>query len=621
MIQKTEQQDVDFEGRRLLNQALAPLGWVLNRIEDDFGIDYDLQVFVEGNADGLWLKIQLKSSASSNLSSDGSFISQQLSLDHAKHYALELREPAFLVHADTKTKKVHWYAPQLDNELIRRLADGSISVAATVRVPTRNLLPDTARDLLEVVGKVSVVLANRTLANTSVSSFAESLKYQPGEDSLREEFQLKNDVLKLRRIHELLGARQYTEARTRARVVTSDPDASLENRFWAEMNIGIIDWADAVNKNRPQSELPLIYLENARTLQALAESGPSHLKFFALICRKAAELDKLARDNWGLTILLHQHLGRAGNPLMAPSVYAAQAISTIRVIRKYNQCLRLARYASHFKGRWILPSALTRIPQSAGSFISRIGRLTLTEIDGSANQFRSSALQICKLVAWIGEESGDQEVIALATSAALLPVNSRETDEFKWSVRTLDRISDPDIKSRAIQLIERHVARWTGRAFETDSYRGDPARQLMENAAASLGIDPSDENNPLVRSLRLAAKDNTPARILKTCEHILSSMGATGPMARKIEILFGIQTAGSKIIHCALHNYHHEARGIDSAFAEFRLQHCDSCPDRSPRPVDWQWTEAFQEEFNAKHGKFVRDFNATGAGYRFTSSD
>jgi len=621
MIQKSEQQDIDFEGRRLLSQALAPLGWVLNRIEDDYGIDYDAQVFVDGNADGLWFKIQLKSSASSDLSADASFISQQLSIDHARHYALELREPVFLVHADTTTKKVYWYAPQLDNELVRKFIHGGISSTVTVRVPTSNSVPETARGLLEVVNTITVVLANRTLVNSSLSSFAESLRYQPGESTLREGFQLKSDVLMLRKIHELLVGRQYSEARTRARVVTSNPDSSIENRFWAEMNIGTIDWGEAVSKNRPQAELPLIYLRNAKTLQALSKSGPSHLKFFALICRKSAELDKLVRDNWGLTILLHQHLGRAGNALMAPSVYAAHVISTQRVIAKYNQCLRLARFASDFKGRWVLPVALARIVQSAGSFIGRIGRLRFTEIDGTASQFHSSALQICKLIAWIGEESGDPNAIALATNTALLPVNSQDTDAFRWAVRTLDRIADPDVRSHATQLIERQVLRWKGGALETDAYRGNAEQQLVENAAASLGIDSSDQNNPIVRGLKIAARDNTPARVLKTCEHVLSSMGATGPTARRIEMLFGIQTAGSKIVHCTLHNYHCEASDLDSAFSNFKSQYCDACPDRSPRPADWGYTEEFQEAFNTKHSKFVADFNAGGAGYRFTATD
>src|SRR5216683_724801 len=121
MIQKSDQQDIDRQGRRLLRQVLEPLGWVLTGFEEDYGVDYDVQVFVNGSPNGLWFKIQLKSSASSDYSADGTFISLPLSLDHAKHYALEMRDPVFLVHADIQAKKVFWSAPQLDNELVQKL--------------------------------------------------------------------------------------------------------------------------------------------------------------------------------------------------------------------------------------------------------------------------------------------------------------------------------------------------------------------------------------------------------------------------------------------------------------------------------------------------------------------
>lgn len=309
MIQKSEQQDIDREGRRLLRKALEPLGWVLNGIEEDFGTDYDVQVFVDGSPDGLWFKIQLKSSASSDYSADGSFISQQLRLDHARHYALELRDPFFLVHADTRAKRVFWYALQLDNEAIEKLKGRAASASTTLRVPTTNSLPHTAGEFLQTVEKLYLVLANRTLSDT----FAESLKYYPGEDKLREGYQTKNDVLKLRKVYELFKTGQYPEARSRAAVVISDPDSSIENRFWAQEQIGTIDWAEAVKENRPQAKLPAINLTTARALQALTKSGPPHLKFFALIARKAAELDQLVVDNWGLTILRHQY-GRGLGP-------------------------------------------------------------------------------------------------------------------------------------------------------------------------------------------------------------------------------------------------------------------------------------------------------------------
>jgi len=199
-------------------------------------------------------------------------------------------------------------------------------------------------------------------------------------------------------------------------------------------------------------------------------------------------------------------------------------------------------------------------------------------------------------------------------------VTSVETDAFRWAVRTLDRINDPDLRHRATELTDRQVKRWKGERPAGDFYR-DPAQQIIENAAASLGIDLSDESDPIVQGLRIAARDNTPERALRTCEHLVSTRGATGPAVFRIEQLFGIQTAGSKIIHCVLHNYHVEAKDLDSALAEFKSKYCDSCSDRSPRPTEWKYDEAFRIEFEAKHIQFVRRFNATGAGFRIVPSD
>jgi len=243
-----------------------------------------------------------------------------------------------------------------------------------------------------------------------------------------------------------------------------------------------------------------------------------------------------------------------------------------------------------------------------------------TEIGEAGVQFQSSILQISKLIAWIGEESGDQEAIALAICSALLSIQSAETDAFRWAIRTLDRVNDPSVKSNATKLIERQTMRWKGKRPEGD-YNPDPNQQLLENAAASLGIDISDKSSVLFRGLQIAASDNSPERVLRTCEYIVTSLSATGPTARQIAALFGTQMAGSKILHCALYNYHHEAKDFDLALAEFKSKYCDSCPDRSPRPAEWKFTGAVRREFEAKHHEFIRKFNATGTGFRVTPSD
>ena len=102
-------------------------------------------------------------------------MSVQLDLDHAKHYALELRDPVFLVHADVQANEVFWYAPQLDNDLIQKLNVGENVSTVTVRVPTSNALPTTAAKLLETLELTYVVLGHRTLVASTMSSFANSL--------------------------------------------------------------------------------------------------------------------------------------------------------------------------------------------------------------------------------------------------------------------------------------------------------------------------------------------------------------------------------------------------------------------------------------------------------------
>ena len=305
---------------------------------------------------------------------------------------------------------------------------------------------------------------------------------------------------------------------------------------------------------------------------------------------------------------------------MELNIYAAHARSTMRVIAKYNQCLRLAKYASRFPGRSFLPGALVRIPQAAASFVARVGRMEEMELGPMGTQFQSSILQISKLIARIGEESGEQEVIALAIGSALLPVSSAETDAFKWAASTLDRIADPAVKANAVEIMQRQIQRWKGERPEGD-YNPDPYHQLLQNAAASLGIDISDSRSPLVKGLQIAARDNSPERVLRTCEHLVTTLGAVGPTARQIAALFGTQMAASKILHCALHSYRYEAKDFDSALAGFKAKYCDSCADRSPRPSGWRFTEAVRQEFEKQHRDFIATFNASGAGFRFEASD
>jgi hypothetical protein len=75
VITKPEQHDIDLAGKRLLREALESLKWVVNEVEKDYGIDFNVQVFEGRSPTGDWFHVQLKSSADSEYSADSSFIS------------------------------------------------------------------------------------------------------------------------------------------------------------------------------------------------------------------------------------------------------------------------------------------------------------------------------------------------------------------------------------------------------------------------------------------------------------------------------------------------------------------------------------------------------------------
>jgi hypothetical protein len=595
VITKPEEHEINRTGKRLLREALEPLKWVVNDVQEDYGIDCNIQVFDGKSPTGEWFHVQLKSSASTSYAADRTFLSQELSIDHARHYALEMRQSVVLIHADVTSRIVYWYTPQLDRLLPGLLRKADIK-SVTVRIPTRQQLPDTAHDLLTSLDKIHLALAIRTLNSTPTQFFAESLTHFPDQGLLYRNFHEKNDTLKLRIIYKLFEEKKYDQARSRTESVMGDPDSTLEVKFWAQLQLLAIDYVEAVHSGKPQGAVARLRLSHAKSLQKLTKSGPKYLKFYSLIAKHAAELEILAHENFSLFMAIKQHLEEYGNPLIAIGLYARRLVLTRRIVAEYNRCLRLARYAANYPDRWVLGRALTNVVTAMGSYLVTLRAEDEVEVEKT---FAHSTFQICKLAAWISEETGDSEGVVLAILSALMTTHSTDSDAYRWAKQVAESLVDQEIRVDALLRIERATRRWKGESVEGD-YQGDTVWQIFQNMATALHIDIRDENSPLVRGLRIAAKDNTPERVLRTCEHIVATPGAIGPIARHIAMLFNTQMAGSKIIHCALHDYHHEARDFDSTLAEFKLKHCDSCPDRTPRPPEWEFTEAVRREFQAK---------------------
>jgi hypothetical protein len=525
----------------MLREQFEAFGWVANEITEDYGIDFNIQVFEGASPTGAWFHVQLKSSESPDYSADKSFISQVLSTAHAHHYMNELQGPIVLVIADVSSKSLFWCAPQL----MRNQADAvaiSENRSVTVRIPTSQVLPATAPALLNSLDTLYMLLATRQLSSGSMADFAETLKHLGGQDVLFQDFQQKANTLKLLKIRDLFLENKYSEARARVAGILNDLDSSVEIKYSAQVQLEVIDYTELARSGKPQAELSRLLLIHTKTLQTITAEGPAHFKFAALIKRKAAELEVLVKESSDVFMTLKQQLALGQNPLMILNLYARRTMLFRDVTRKYNQCVRLAQLAANYQERWALGRALTDIVKAVAFFIGTL------RADGSTQterRYAESALQICKLAAWISTESGDLDGTVVAILAALLTVHDTDTAGYKWAVETAQDVADAALRSAALEGIERGVKRWNGEDVPGD-YVGDTIWQIMQNVASAQGIDISDETSPLVKQLRIAARDDTFERVLKDCEHLLVGIGAVGPTARYIQQYFATTMAASR---------------------------------------------------------------------------
>jgi Domain of unknown function (DUF4365) len=586
VITRPLQHDIDNAGKRILRDALEPLGWIVNEVQKDYGIDFNVQVFDGVSPNGMWFHIQLKSHQTPDYSSDRTFISETVEIEHVRHFAIELRQPMFLVIADVGFKKLFWHCLQLDTILMQRLDEASQQDTITVRIPTKQHLAGTEPQFLTALRLSNSVLAIRQLTRSSTADFAESLEYSGDPLRILACMQDKGDVLRLQKIADLIHKGKLPEARQRTGLLLADLDASVQTKFWASIQMYAIDFTEIVTSNKPQEFIAKCHLDHAISLLKITAEGPKPFKFYSLVDMRAAELELLTYENFRLALLQSAHRRQGGDPMLRLSIYARRAWLARAINKKYNQCLRIARYATKSDDAWLLGRALIGVTNALSVYLGTLRTEGQAQVEGA---YAKSALQICKLSAWIGALAGDENGIGMAVVGALVTVSSEDTETYKWAKQTAESITDQEIRDSAVECVSHATLRWKGEKVAGD-IAGDSAWQALQNMATERGVDISDEKSPLVKALRIGVKDDNFDRVLRECEHLVISYGAIGPNALLVDELFNMKAACSKVVNCKLHNFHVEGRDLDSAYDGFRKSHCSTCPDQKPRPEGWTFT-------------------------------
>jgi hypothetical protein len=595
-LRRPRQHVTDDRGYTQLRAVFDSVGWTVNPIEHDYGIDYEIEVFRGGGTTGITFRAQLKSSEASPYSADRTFLSQPLTVPQARYLAEELHVPVILFHADVVASGTFWIAPQLDPDLKSRLRTRrSRSGDITIRIPTANRLPATLDALAQAVATAETVSAARIVTDTPIPDFVDAMDQQgPAQRSATLLGLLERaQALRVREAHRLVIERKLDEAAQLIAAVLGDPGASIEAKFSAILVDEMVQ-AERIGR-APGGDEPYhrMMLATAMRLRALTRRGPPHLKFYASIQKRAAELDWLIHRDWGMSLAI------AGQPADADPIWLAQlrfrrAHLGRTINEKYRQSMRLISYASTYRYRASLVQPILRVGEALLPLRIRFRHEGQEE---AAVRITTAVFEICKLVAAFAREAGDDESLVSIASAAAMAASADDGPENRWAIDLAQSIRSVDDRAAALSFIEK-AAR--GRRGERDprAKRAD-ARQLYENMASALGVDITNPTDPVAAFLRIAIADADPTRVLRGCKHSIALLrGWNLPLAERM----GLLTARPKAIVCLLHRYSREGLSLDAVFASFKGEFCDKCPDRTPHDANWEYADAWAR---AQYGRYL----------------
>ncbi len=581
VLERPIQHEIDDEGNALFLGLFTK--FAVNPSRRDYGWDYAIEAFHEGNRTGLVFAGQLKSSRSTVYSSDGSYVSQRLDTKAAQYLSTKLQQPTFLFHADVIRRKIFWDAVQLDQRLLQHL-EAKPRRHLTVRIPTSNVLPDNwERFGLELIQSKSIV-ASRILLSTGVRDFVEAMAGQAKryQSNLASDLHVKGFHLELQQAWSQMRDGSLMDGiQTARRVVRTSVDFQ-EVQFHAVLLLGELEVLELSRSRNPQALVSRRKLQTALDLQNIAGRNPRHLHLYAVLSRLAAEIGVAIHDMHGLSMNWRNHRNR-GDDQVWTAVLWNKALERFMVVnRKYRQAIRLASATakSQYRGMTARPLADLAI------WVLTVARtIQALGLDAVAKQYESNSFQLIEFAAEIATEASSDEDLHHVLGLARLLETQADGEVITW-IRSRASIwpESSSYRTTIEELIQKTIARLNGKVFEGDIQT--TKRQIFYNVLTPFDIDPMQE--PWSSLVDLAIIDEDPTRVLRSCEQkIILRHPLRVPVLDRI----GLETANPKILRCRLHGHAAEGRALDDIDAVFVKSFCDTCSDQKPRSSEWQFHE------------------------------
>lgn len=471
-MRRPVQHETDAAGQRLLRAAFEGFGWVVNSIENDYGTDYEVEIFEGGVSTGATFKVQLKSSASTQYSSDGNVVSQAIRVANAKYLAHELRVPTVVVHCDVAAGRTYWLLPQLDASVVGRLDALNDDQSITLHIPVINELPASKDAFIEALQRADAALSVRAARRARpmlVANLGAQILGSDTDAAIRV-FQSHSDALRLTEAWRRTVGGDLDKAFMLIDELLQAPGTAVEDKFrvwliWemAELNRQIA--AAARDRSRVDTSNRV-----AQQLRALTKDGPTHLKYYSAVNALAVRVSELAHD--GHAMGMAERFASDARPVFTLSRQQLDRRLDLTLRRSSRVVNRLLQ-TSH---AWVLPMALSRLAMSIGIACLRFEH---EERQDAAQRLKTYGLDLCRTAVRIADALGDQTALASAASSALVLSKSDSDDAMTFAVEIAGRLTAPEEQAFIANAIDKSRRMHAGERVE-GKIKTTP-RQIAEN--------------------------------------------------------------------------------------------------------------------------------------------
>lgn len=600
MTKRSDNQRLDKRGEAHLNLQLER--YVVNAYENDFGIDFEVNLTTKADAKdddlqqitGEHFFIQLKSSA--GFDSDDSVFAD-LQTTHIAQY-LDQPLPVVLAIYDDEYEGIYWRVVQefVWDELSHENENWHEQSTVRVRIPRSQKLTD--HDRLETAIQRT---QNRIIRNQSRDlAIGEGLSFSP-DDFTELERQRENDRLSYRGLT-LLKARQHLKR--------GDFDE-------AEESISEISESD----HEDQAKVKALFMEMMRR-------NPAHAGEALEIVEYAQEAETLAQDlNLEVDELIstvHKHvaglfviLEKRREMMFTDAVQDLDEfevpdydylrdiesrnllIGEVRAAGAINRALATLRENDHYYEYAVC------LPPIIDYLSSRImvGTLSPKE-DRGEDELNPLVDQAVQLADYIPEPETEFNLRKSAAVYYYYTNNPDTAKELLNDARDLaEEIDDHVLVKDTEDLLQRIEEQPDPYDHSDDSEGGDEegdtvpnreeaVRQILELQGIDVDLDDpgSGEYDPVESAARLGIDDADSEEYHRHCEHLHVAYNPS-----YLGKLTGVASIGTKILWCK-HGGGMSSASLTRMFPAFKDEYCDGCEHHCPRPDDWELTHEFAEQ-------------------------